>query len=311
MISDRLMSRPAPLALAVLFGALAACLLWAYWPVLGRMAHTWLHDPQYSHAYLVPVFAAYLLWRRRDRLGDITLRYHRGGLPLLGAGVLLWLAGAYLYLDWFEAVSLLVTLAGCAVLLGGRLALGWSWPAIAFLIFMVPLPHQVEVALAHPLQRVATVAGTYTLQTIGVPALAEGNVILLTDGRMGVEEACGGLSMLLTFFALAAGLAILIRRPLWEKLVLVASAIPIALAANVIRIAVTGVLHETAGPELARAVFHDLAGWFMMPLALVLLWLELVLLSSLVVETGELQPVPLAVPKPAPARSSPRQHAGV
>jgi exosortase/archaeosortase family protein len=113
------------------------------------------------------------------------------------------------------------------------------------------------------------------LQTLGLPALAEGNTILLGDVRIGIVEACSGLSMLVVFIALATAAALLLRRPLWEKLLLVGSALPIALLANVARITVTALLHEMVGDEEADAFFHDWAGWFMMPLAVALILAEL------------------------------------
>jgi exosortase len=181
----------------------------------------------------------------------------------------------YLYMDWLDAASLLACLAGLTLLLGGKRALIWAWPAIAFLGFMIPLPFKLQVALAQPLQRVATLASTYALQTVGLSALSEGNVILINETRIGVVEACGGLSMLVIFFALSTAFCFFVDRPLWQKLVLVASAVPIALIANITRITVTGVMHETVGHKAADLVFHDLAGWLMMPFALALLWLEL------------------------------------
>src|SRR5262249_13540567 len=137
-------------------------------------------------------------------------------------------------------------------------------------------------ALAPSLQRLGTLASTYTLETLGFPAIAEGNIILLNDARIGVVEACSGLSMLIIFFALSTAVAIVIQRQLWEKLVIVASAIPIALIANITRITLTGMLHELAG-QAAAGFFHDWAAWFMMPLALLLLAVELKLLTRLFV----------------------------
>src|SRR5439155_19345193 len=118
--------------------------------------------------------------------------------------------------------------AGPALLVGGRDFSRWSWPAIAFLGFMLPLPFFLEVSLAHPLRRLATMISTYALQTLSCPALAEGNVILIGDARLGVAEACSGLGMLMTFFALATALAMMVHAPLVDRLILVASAAPIA-----------------------------------------------------------------------------------
>ncbi len=272
----------------------AASFLWAYWPTLRDLAGRWSDDPQYSHGYLVPLFALFLLWRRRAMIAAFPAPHPlsprgRGwgtpwGLALLTAAVGVQLAGAYLSIPWLEEISLFPALFGICLLLGGGNAVRWAWPAIAFLLFMIPLPFQVERLLAQPLQRVATVASTWSLEVLGFRATSEGNIIWINDDtRIGVVEACGGLSMLLAFFALAVAFALVLRRPLLDKLLLVASAIPIALLANVARITLTGVLHEMTGSEAAHVFFHDLAGWFMMLLALALLWLELLVLSRLLV----------------------------
>ena len=112
----------------------------------------------------------------------------------------------------------------------------------------------------------ATMASTFILQTLGFMAFSEGNVIQLNEARIGVVEACSGLSMLITFIALSTGMALVVKRPLLDKIVLVLSAIPVALVANIARITLTGILHETAGGKVADHFYHDLAGWVMIPL---------------------------------------------
>lgn len=283
-------------------GGAVLVLLWAYWPTLAELARRWAHDPQYSHGYLIPAFALALLWLRRERLPAAETWKPAGwGWPLLLGALALRLAGTYYFLTWLEALSLLPALAGLCLLLGGWPVWRWSWPAVAFLAFMIPLPYRLAVALADPLQRVATVCSTFALQSLGVPAVAEGNVILLSEVELGVVEACSGMRMLVIFFALAAAVALVIRRPWWEKLLLAASAVPIALISNVTRITATGILHETVGSNLANAVFHDFAGWVMMPLALGLFWVELKLLKLLLIEEEASGPWRLNVPMPEPA----------
>src|SRR5262249_34873844 len=132
--AQRVLSRISLPFAATLLGLLGVC-LWAYWPTFAAMAHKWISDPQYSHGYLVPAFSLFLLWQRRACRSEVVWRPDWRGLPLLAAGVLLRLAGVYLYFDWLDAASLLPCLAGIAVLLGGWLALRWTWPAIAFLVF--------------------------------------------------------------------------------------------------------------------------------------------------------------------------------
>jgi exosortase len=270
------------LAIALPLAALA--LIWAYWTDFGEMAWRWGHDPQYAHGYLVPGFAAALLWLRRDRLATGRLEPSWLGWPILGLAIGLRMVGMYFHYIWLDAVSFLPCLAGLWLLIGGKTAWRWGWPAVAFLGFMVPLPYGFSLSLAGPLQRLATIGSTFLLQTLGMPAVADGNVILLNEIEVNVVEACSGLRMLVVFFAFATAVALIVKRPLWEKLLLVVSAIPIALVVNVLRITATGVLYETVSGQVAKLVFHDLAGWLMMPIALVILGLEWQFLKRLVIE---------------------------
>jgi exosortase len=264
--------------------------LWAYWATLVEVVERWANDPQYSHGFLVPLFSAYLLWTRRDQLQLSDLRARWWGLGIVAGAMVLRLASHFLYQPWLDTGSLLVCLAGIAVAAGGRRALIWAGPSILFLIFMLPLPYRFQTMLGGSLQRIATLASAYALQTFGIPAVTEGNVILLTDTKLGVVEACNGLSMLFTFFALASAVAILSQRSWPEKVAIFFSAVPIAILANVVRITVTGLLFEASQDDLARTVFHDLAGWLMMPLALGMLLVELFVLGRSIVRIGDAAP---------------------
>jgi exosortase len=276
----RRLSRP---RLLVGLALLGSGLLWSYWPALRDMVDRWSHDPRYSHGYLVPGFALYLLWSRR-RLAEVPAKSTWWGVVLLAAAAALRLAGARYYVGWFDGVSLLPALAGLALLLGGWPALRWSWPSIGFLIFMIPLPYRLELAMGAPLQRLATLTSNYALQTLGQPAVADGNIIYLGDFPIGVVEACNGLGMLFMFFAFATAAILVMERPWVDKALILLSAAPIALGANATRIVATGLLHQLASTKVADTVYHDLAGWLMMPLALAALWIELWLLSRLFVE---------------------------
>ena len=272
-----------------------AALVWSYWTTLAAMADRWERDPQYSHGFLVPVFALVVLWHRGDLLKKATWQPALLGLPILLAGVAIRLFAIRRDLEPLDAFALLPTLFGVVLFVGGKSVLRWSWPALAFLAFMIPLPFFIDVALAHPLRRLATSMSTYALQTFGYPAIAEGNIILIDQVKLGVVEACSGLGMLMTFIALATALALVSRAPLLDRTLLVVSAAPIALIANVVRITATGMAYHGLGSANVQTAMHDLSGWLMMPLALLLLWLELLYLSKLYVRRQEVAASPLSV----------------
>jgi len=203
-----------------------------------------------------------------------------------------------------EMYSFVPCVAGIFLLVGGWKTIRWAGPAIAFLVFMFPLPGFLDTGLLAPLQKLATTASTYCLQTMGIPTYSDGNRIVIGEIQLGVVEACSGLRMLTIFVALAVAITLVTERPLWERVVTVLSAVPIALAVNIARITVTGVLHLTVGAELADLVFHDAAGWVMMPMALGLLYVEFQILSHLVIEDGPAGPLQIGSPVKAAERAT-------
>ena len=117
---------------------------------------------------------------------------------------------------------------------------------------------------------------------------------------LNIADACSGLRMVTIFGALAVAMVFLVERPWWDKFIILLSAIPIALIVNIIRITVTGLLYMAVGQdnEFAKKLGHDWAGFFMMPLALGFLWMELQILERLTL------PVEIAQYKPVGARSA-------
>jgi exosortase len=309
-----------PRARLLLAGAsVPLLLLWVYWPTLVESERLWARNPQYSHGYLVPIFAAFLLWLRRDRLKTDTLAPSWWGLPLVILALVTYLGGTWFYQTPLERYSLLPCLAGLVLAVGGWKALRWALPSILFLFFMLEPPYYVATSLSAPLQTLATNASTFVLQTVGLPAVSEGNVIHINDQHIGIVEACNGLRMLLVFFALSTGMALVISAPLGDRIFLVVSSIPIALVANIARISITGVLGQFASSDTAHVFYHDVAGWLMPALALGIMWLELKMLSCLLIETPHAvkpkarerqRPVPVSAPRrqrPArPVATAPR-----
>ena len=268
-----------------LYGSVVALLAWAYWPTLAFLYEKWIGDPQYSHGFLVPAFSAYLLYQNRERfpLSQFRPLPYIGGGVLLFAGLLRVLAGGLLF-HQLDAISLLFALVGTALVFGGSRLLLLTGPAILFLGFAIPLPFELERNVGGPLKTAATFASTYLLQTFGFPAIAEGNLILIDEIKLGVVDACSGLKMLMTFAAFSVGAVLLNQRTWFERGIVLLGIVPIAMLTNILRITATGVTHTFVHDKATNAFLHDVYGWCMMPLGLALLGLELWVLKHLVVE---------------------------
>jgi exosortase len=257
------LSRPAAIARLVVGGVILAGGIWSYWPTLHKLAETWLRVPDYSHGMAVVPVALFFLWIRRDSYPGLASASPWLALALLTVSIVLRHAGDAFFLTFLDGWSIVPWVAALVALIGGRPLLAWSWPAVLFLSFMVPLPFSVEHELSGPLQMVATTLSTAVLQFLGQPAFAEGNVILLGDVRLEVAQACSGLRLFVGIVALTYAYVAIIRRPWWEKVLLIFAAAPIAIGANVARIVATGLLYQVLHDESARQKIHDFAGFGM------------------------------------------------
>jgi exosortase len=255
--------------------------VWAYWPTLTEMIHKWNTMPDYSHGYLVLPLALLFLWSRRDSFPYDQVSPSVLGLLVLAVAVgLRVLAGRY-YLQPLDGWTLPLTVFGVVWLLYGTAVMKWSWPAIVFLWFMIPIPYSAELWLRVPLQAIATKLGTAALIMLGQPALAEGNVIYLGDHKLFVEEACSGMRIFIGIFALAFAFVLFSKWSWWQKGLVLIATLPVAIIANVMRIVVTGLLYQHVSTDAGQKFSHDVAGFVMIPLAAGLLWLFLVYLDRL------------------------------
>ena len=152
---------------------------------------------------------------------------------------------------------------------------------------MVPLPYELERNVGGPLKIAATYCSTFLLQTIGLPAIRDGNVILIDEVRLGVVDACSGLKMMVTFAAFSVGAVLLMQRSRFEKLMVILGIVPIAVLTNVLRITVTGVSVAGVSDKGTQEFLHDLYGYMMMLIGLALLALELWVLKRLVLEDSD------------------------
>lgn len=245
----------------------------------------------FSHGMFVPLFSCYILWITFKKggsqgLAKVTSRSIALGIVLIVGALAIRLAGIYTRVWTLEGLSLPPFILGMIVVLFGERVAWKTVPAVLFLAFMIPLPSFLSNQMGGFLQVVATAVSTFSLQVLGIPAVADGNVISLSGGQIGVAEACSGLRMVYAFFALTVGASLIIDRTWWEKLFIAACAVPIAILVNCVRITATGIAYEYASPEVAERIFHDIAGWLMMPLGFTILVGGLWVLDHLIVPAG-------------------------
>jgi exosortase len=279
--------RPSAAKLFVI-GAATLVLIFAYAPNLRALITVWRDDSNYSHGFLIVPIALYILWQqlatREPKSSAVPSPWW--GWVLL-AVVLAARAIAYERdLEWSETATILPAIVALTWSFGSWPLLHRTWPAIAFLVFMLPLPQLVNSVLALPLQSVAATSSRFLLQLTGMWVIQEGNVINLSTPH-GVEHldvalACNGLRMLMTMAATVTAIVILVSLPRWKRITLLLSIVPIALVSNMVRIVTTGWCYYLIKGEAAKHWAHDWFGYLMMPLALIFVGFELGVLSWLV-----------------------------
>jgi exosortase len=264
-----------------------AVLGWAYWPNFQYLYSIWDFEPNYSHGKLVIPIALVILWQR---LADTKVRWTVSRGPWWSWVVLVAILTVRIlayerFSLWLETATFVPAAACLMLTLGGWPLLQRGWPAVIFLLFMLPLPQSANTMVTLPLQRIATLGSVFVMQLTGLWPIAQGNVIDLRTPHgpehLEVALACNGLSMLMTLAATVTATIILIPLPTWKRVVVLASAIPIALVSNITRIVATGWCYYQLEGARGKEFAHDWSGWLMMPLALILVGIEVLILSWL------------------------------
>ena len=252
---------------------IVALLLWLYSPTLAHLAAQWWNDPNFSHGFFVPLFSAFVIWQDRTRLSSLSSRPSWSGLLFLGLGLCVLMVGQMGAELFLARLSLLIVLAGLIVLFFGWnffRALLFPW---AFLLLMIPIPTIVFNQITFPLQLLASKVASTTLPWMGVPVLREGNVIVLPAMALEVAEACSGIRSLMSLTTLAVIYGYLMERRVGVRVLLAVASVPIAVAANSLRIVGTGLLVQYWDPEKAEGFFHEFSGWLIFVVSLLMLYL--------------------------------------
>jgi EpsI family protein len=243
-----------------------------FWDNLGHFYYAWTTDENYSHGFLVPLISLYFANRVASR-GPVPIQGGAWlGSSLIVVSLALRLITVPLPIPFLSDIALLIGLTGLFTMMTGAAALKRYWFAFFFLIFMVPLPIALYSKIASPLQLFASRVASTLMTATGLPVLCEGNKMTLPGGlQMFVAEACSGMRQLTGFLALTAAVAYWTERPGWYRVVIVISALPIALSANIARVMLTGYIMHFINPQFALGTYHTIEGLLMMGFGLLLL----------------------------------------
>ncbi len=245
-----------------------------YAPVLYHLVLHWKIVPDYSHGFLVAPLSVYFAWERKRELARVEIEGSWWGLVPLVLGVAALSIGRLGVELTAMRSGFVLSLIGMVLLLFGREIFRILTFPLLFLFLMVPLPQSLVNVVAFPLQLMAAGAAVDALQALGIPALVEGNIIHLADAKLFVADACSGLRSLMALLTLGVVFAYFFRRNNVERLVLIASTIPIAIFVNAMRVALTGILTHHYGEDMATGVIHEFQGMITFSVAFVLLLLE-------------------------------------
>ncbi|HYP01703.1 MAG TPA: exosortase/archaeosortase family protein [Pyrinomonadaceae bacterium] len=276
--------------------AVAAAVLFVYATVLTKLGNQWWIDENYSHGLLMPFIIGYILWSERERLASAPRRPKLllGGALVALAVLMLWAgtAGAELFM---QRTSLVVMLAGITIYFWGWRILRLALVPLLLLALAIPIPAIIFNQIAFPLQLFASRCAVWAMRAFDIPVLRQGNIIELmplnssVTKKLEVVEACSGIRSLMTLLTLAVVfayfthprdpdqqggslLARLKRYGTWRSLILVVSAVPIAIITNAARVSGTGILARYYGTEVADGFFHEFSGWVVYIAAFLLLF---------------------------------------
>jgi len=260
-------------------GATSALAFGIFGPILYYMVLHWSAVEDYNHGFLVVPLSLYFAWEKRRELQRATIRPSWWGLIPLALGSFALMIGRLGVELTAMRTSFVLTLIGIQILLLGREVFRILAFPLLFLFFMVPLPQSFVNVVAFPLQLIAADFAVETLHLLHIPALREGNIIHLASTQLFVAEACAGLHSLMALGMLAVLFAYYFRKNRTEQVIIVVSAVPIAIFVNAFRVALTGFLAHRMGSAAAEGLIHQTEGFFTFGLAFGLLIVEAWLLS--------------------------------
>lgn len=239
---------------------LLAFLLGIYSPIIPEMVTEWLNHSDNSHGFIVPLMSGYFLWQRKDKLSSLNPESSLIGGLLLLLSLLIYLisyAGGIAFTSRIAFVLSLLALLWCC--LGTAVIRTLLFPVL-FLLFMIPVPYSLLTIVSMPLQLIATKISANIIQACSIPVYREGNMLFFVGTQLEVAEACSGIRSIVSLAMLAIAFASMTTSGWKGKMVLVLSAIPVAIIANIFRVSGTGILAHFYGDKIARGFLHEFSG---------------------------------------------------
>ena len=265
------------LLFAVIFGAVGVL----FFDSLDLMVKWWSEREEYSHGFLIPVIAAYLVWQRSDKLRELEFTGSWAGVALAGIGLLFYLVGELATVYTLIQYAFVIFVLGLAWATLGTQAFRVIAIPLCLLFFMVPFPNFIYNSLSSKLQLLSSEIGVMVIRTFGIGVFLEGNVIDLGSYKLQVIEACNGLRYLFPLMTLGVIVAYFYHAALWKRVLIFVSTVPITILMNSFRIGVIGVMVEYWGQGMAEGFLHDFEGWAIFMVCFAILFIEMWLLMRL------------------------------
>lgn len=240
-----------------------------------KLVDDWRTIPSYSHGFLIPFVVIFLVYLDRERLRRLPVVPSLWGVVCVGAGTALLVIGSLSGLDFLRQISIVFLAGGLVAGFWGTAMLSALRFPLLYSLFMVPLPYIVYNAMAFPLQMLAARGAAQILNHLDVPVFREGNIIHLPHISLGVVQACSGIQSLVSLLAISVLLTKILDLHGAIAWFFALSAVPVAVVANMSRIAMTGLLGSFLDPALAEGFFHLFSGWMVFMFAFVVLIVEL------------------------------------
>lgn len=245
---------------------------WLYHDILVRLVGDWWKDPNFSHGFLVLPFSAWVAWQNRRKIATLATEPSWSGLAIVAGALGILIVGELGAEFFLSRCSLVFLIAGLVVyFLGWRhfRTLLFPW---AFLFFMIPIPTIIFNQVAFPLQFLAARLASSLLVLFGVPVVREGNILQLPTATLEVAQACSGIRSLMSLGALAVAYGYFFETKNLRRVLLALAAIPIAVAANGLRVMGTGLLGYYWDPDKAEGFFHTFSGWVIFIVSIAMLF---------------------------------------